>query len=422
MPLTDIQIRKAKPAEKLYKLTDGHRLYLVVKPNGTKLWWFQYRLDSKQHTYSIGVYPEISLAGARAERDQARDLVAKGIHPTHARHAERGQNIASATNTFRVVADEWLSEKKPHVSDYYYKQIKSGLLDDIYPSIGQLPLSSVTTSHVLDILTRVKKRGASCVAINLRQWISQIFLYAIVTQRADTDPAAPLKGFITRPEINHAQAMKPADIVEFMRRLSRFGGNRTTALAIRLMMLTFVRTNELRHAEWSEFDFERGIWSIPAAKMKMRRVHMVPLSTQALELLTELKRITGSGRYLFPNTRRPDTCMSGTTINRAIEYMGYQSATWTGHDWRATAQTQLLEMGFPEQHTEVQLAHAKKSKTQAAYNHAVYLPQRTEMMQSWADWLDKRLAEAQADPGEPIIKTKRKPVRRKAESPGSIQG
>lgn len=417
MPLTDIKIRQAKPADKPIKLTDSNGLYLEIKPNGSKLWRYRYRIAGKENVYAIGEYPAIGLQDARREREAARELVKQGIHPSHARQAGRGLNIESAANTFRVVADEWLVEKRPHVSAYYYLQIEGGLSTDVYPAIGALPISSITTRHILEILDKVKKRGAPTVAINLRQWVGQIFLYAIITQRADTDPSAPLKSFITRPEINHAKAMKPDDIVEFMRRLQRYGGNRTTVIAMQFMMLTFVRTNELRHAEWAEFDLERGLWSIPGEKMKMRRVHLVPLSKQALALLTELQQITGAGRYLFPNCRRPTGCMSGTTLNRAIEYMGYPSATWSGHDWRATAQTQLLEMGFPEPHTDVQLAHAKKSRTAAAYNHAVYLPQRVAMMQAWADWMDARLADAKADPGTPTKLPKRVPVPQKKNSP-----
>lgn len=382
--LTDIQVRQAKLA---CKLADSHGLLLEVTRAGSKKWRYRYRLDGKENTFALGDYPGMGLQAARQARDSARELVKQGIHPAHHRASLKGKNVAAAANTFRVVAEEWLADKTPRIAPYYSKQIRTGLDTDIYPTIGDLPIKSVTTAHVLDIINKAKNRGAATVAINLRQWISQVFLHAIVTGKADTDPAQSLRGFIKRPPINHAKAWKAGDLKTFKVRLGG-KGNHTTYLALELMMLTFVRTAELRKAEWAEFDLERRLWSIPAEKMKMRRTHIVPLSRQAMATLVELKKITGNGRYLFPNTRRPNACMSGTTLNRAIEYLGYPSGYWSGHDFRATAKTHLLEQGWSDGVTEAQLAHSPRGQTAAAYNHAVYVKERHEMMQAWADWLD----------------------------------
>jgi integrase len=247
----------------------------------------------------------------------------------------------------------------------------------------------VTAAHLLEILQEMEKRGAETYAMQLRQWCSAIFRHAVVTLRADGDPAAALKGALSRPQVNHSKPMTPEQIGDFKARLSAYGGNRTTVIAMRLMLYTFVRTVELRKAQWIEFDTETAEWKIPAERMKMRRVHVVLLPRQASSLLAELQNITGSCKWLFPNFRRPDDVMSATTINRALEHMGYASGLWTGHDFRATASTRLHEMGYRSEWIERQLAHVEGNKTKAAYNHAEYLTERKEMLQAWADWIDK---------------------------------
>jgi len=397
MALTDLKIRQTAAPTSPLKLTDGGGLYIEIKPNGSKLWRYRYRIAGKENVFALGAYPTISLQDARRMRDDARALVKQGIHPSHARQSEKAHNIELSGILFRTFADEWMEEKKQTIVPYYYQQIERGFREDIYPFIGNLPLWSIKTIHVYDIVDRVRKRGAPSVAINLRQWMSQVFVKAIVNGLIESDPAAPLHRTIQRGEINHAQAMNSSEITEFIKRLDKYGGNRTTVIALNLMMLTFVRTNELRHAQWTQFDLERRFWIIEAGRMKLRRKHLIPLAAQAVALIEELRGITGANLYLFPNNRDPRKCMSPTTINRAIEYLGYEPATWTGHDFRATAQTQLLEMGFEEDHTEVQLAHAKRSKTKAAYNHAKYLRPRIKMMQTWADWLDERRNEARVE-------------------------
>lgn len=388
MPLTDIKIRQAKASERPLKLSDGNGLYLEVKPNGSKLWRYRYRIDGKENLYAIGDYPTITLSDARKVRDDARELIKKGQHPAHDRQNGRRQTIASNRDTFKAIAQEWIEKKRGGWTPYYLLQIERGMKTDIYPRIGRLPIRAVTSADVLAILDRASKRGAETVALNLRQWCSAVFRYAVATLRADLDPAAPLRGAVIRPPVEHSKPLSREDIADLQNRLAVYGGHRTTIIAVRLLLLTFVRTTEVRHAEWADFHLEDAEWRIPAERMKMRRMHIVPLARQAIEALRELKTVTGDGRCLFPNTRRPHDVMSGTTVNRALSIMGFAVGEVSGHDFRATASTRLHEMGYRSEIIELQLAHTERNRVKAAYNHADYLLERRQMMQAWADWLD----------------------------------
>ncbi|MEO6918688.1 MAG: integrase arm-type DNA-binding domain-containing protein [Collimonas sp.] len=388
--LTDTKIRNAKPTAKPYVLQDGNGLYLEVRPSGTKYWRYRFWLTpTKDGRYTIGEYPAVSLSEARRERERAREMVKQGINPTHEKQTDKLRQATSRANTFEAVTREWLAKKADKVSPYTLKQMTNAFEQNAFPKIGRWPIRNVTAAHLLDILQTMETRGATTFAIQLRQWCSAVFRHAVVTLRADADPAAALKGALIRPKINHSKPMMPEQIGDFLARLRKYGGNRTTVLAMRLMLYTFVRTLELRKSSWEEFDLENAEWRIPAERMKMRRPHTVPLPTQAIAILEELKRITGAGTWLFPNFRRPDDVMSATTINRALENMGYDSGLWTGHDFRATASTQLYEMGYRTEWIERQLAHAEENKTKAAYNHAEYLVERRKMLQAWADWIDQ---------------------------------
>ena len=356
-----------------------------MKPNGSKLWRYRYRIEGKENLYALSEYPTMSLQDARKAREGVRELVKQGIRPSHARRATTAKQIGDNANTFKAVAEEWIERNRANWSPYYLKQIRRGMDQDIFPFIGRLPLRQVTAKDVLDVLNRAVDRGAETVAINLRQWCSSVFRYGVATLRADFDPVAALKGAIIRPAVENAQPMSRAQLKIFLTKLQDYGGLRTTYLAIRFILYTFVRTVEMRRGVWEEVKIDESLWVIPAGKMKMNRIHMVPLSTQAADVLHELRQITGAGKHLFPNSRRPDDIMSGTTINRAMEYLGIP---FTGHDFRATASTHLHEMGWDSRLVELQLAHAEKNKVKAAYNHAQYLPERREMMQAWADWLD----------------------------------
>ncbi|MCX7192424.1 MAG: tyrosine-type recombinase/integrase [Proteobacteria bacterium] len=388
MPLTDIAVRNAKPKEKLYKLSDMGGLQLHVSPTGARLWRYKYRIAGKESSFSIGNYPDTTLAKAREIHGKARDLVQQGIHPIHHRKQQELERFLASGNTFKSIATDWIAQKKSKWSAYYQLQVERGMRVDVYPDIGSIPIKQITAAHILKIVRTVEKRGAPTVAILIQQWCSSIFSYAVVNLKADYNPVAAIKGVIDRPNVEHNKSLLIEEIPDFIRALSDYGGYRTTCIAIKLLMLTFVRTAELRKAEWKEFDFEKAIWLIPAHKMKMRRPHIVPLSKQSIKLLLELKEWTGSRSVLFPNYRNPSTCMTATTINRAIERMGY-SGRFSAHGFRSTASTILRETKkIPVVYIERQLAHAHKNQTEAAYDHAQYLDDRIEMMQIWADFID----------------------------------
>jgi len=391
MSLTDAKIRNAKPGPRPIKLADGGGLYLEVRPTGAKLWRFRYRIAGKENVFAIGDYPAISLAEVRAEHGKARALVKQGIHPSHSRQAERLSNHAANANTFEAVAKEWIAKKSPGWTPYYLRQVERFLESDVFPHVGRLPIRSVTAAHLLEIIRRIEGRGAESVALLVRQWSSAIFRYAVATLRADGDPAAALKGAIHRPKVEHHKPLSRSQIVEFTKALEKYGGYRTTVIALRLMLLTFVRTVELRKAEWSEFDLDNAEWRIRAERMKMREPHIVPLSTQAVSLLRELQTYTGGRNALFPNYRRPNECMTATTLNRALERMGLNgkgSIGFSAHGFRATASTILNEMGYRSDVIERQLAHAERDKVRASYNHAEYMDERKAMMQEWASLVE----------------------------------
>ena len=405
MPLTDAKIRNTKPGDKPIKLTDGGGLYLEVRPTGAKLWRYRYRIAGKENVFAVGKYfndkrtGHISLDNARSERDKARVLVKQGIHPAHNRQAAMLATHAENANTFEAVAKEWIAKKKPGWTTYYLRQVERAHGADVFPYIGNLPIRAVTAAHLLEIIKRIEKRGAETVALLVRQWASAIFRYAVATLRADSDPAAALKGAIHRPKVKHHKPLSRDQIADFLKALDSFGGYRTTVIALRLMLLTFVRTVELRAAHWTEIDLDRAEWRIPAERMKMREPHLVPLSQQSVELLRELHTYTGGRAFLFPNYRNPKTCMTPTTLNRALERMGFNgkgSIGFSAHGFRATASTILNELGYRSEVIERQLAHAERNKVRASYNQAEYLEERRTMMQQWADLTDE-MAKAGAE-------------------------
>jgi integrase len=410
MPLTDSQIRNTKPGDKPIKLTDGGGLYLEVRPTGAKLWRYRYRIAGKENVFAVGEYAQapngeakeqtqarrnagmLTLAEARVRLEEWRALVKQGIHPAHNRQAARLANHAENANTFEAVAREWIAKKKPGWTPYYLRQVERFHETDVFPYIGNLPIRNVTAAHLLEIVRRIEGRGAASVALLVRQWASAIFRYAVATLRADTDPAAALKGAIHRPKVEHHKPLSRDQVADFVKALDSYGGYRTTVIALRLMLLTFVRTVELRAAHWAEFDLDRAEWRIPAERMKMREPHIVPLSRQAVELLLELHTHTGGRSFLFPNYRNPKTCMTPTTLNRALERMGLNgkdSIGFSAHGFRATASTMLNELSFRSEVIERQLAHAERNKVRASYNQGEYMEERRAMMQQWANLTDE---------------------------------
>jgi integrase len=385
--LTDTTVKKAKAKAKPYKIADGGGLYLLVSATGAKLWRYKYRIGGKEGTFAIGEYPAIGLAKARTEHATSRDLVDHGVHPLHNRKAEELKQIADAGNTFKTIANNWIEKNKKRWTPSYLRQVERFMAADVFPQIGTLPIKQVTAAHVLKIMKQAEGRGAETIAILIRQWCSAVFRYAAANLQADADPAVALKGAVARPKVRHNAALSAKEIPALMTALGKFGGYRTTSIAVELLLLTFVRTVELRKAKWSEFDLEAALWRIPAERMKMKTEHLVPLSSQAVALVKELNEWTGGRNYLFPNYRTPKDCMTATTVNRALDRMGYRGK-FSAHGFRSTASTLLHEQGYRPEVIERQLAHAERNKVKAAYNHAEYLKERTVMMQHWADYID----------------------------------
>jgi len=396
--LTDVLVRNVKPAAKIVRLFDGGGLYLEVAPSGGKWWRLKYRHSGKEKRISLGVYPDISLKDARERRDEARKLIANGIDPSEARKAEKVQVVADA-ETFEFVAREWHKKFLPSWTPSTAETIITRLEQNIFPWIGSKPARVVTAPELLAALRRIESRGAVESAKRVRQYCGQVFRYAIATGRAERDPAADLKGALAPVKAKHFAAITDSKAVAgLLRAIEEYRGAFVTLCALKLAPLTFVRPGELRHAEWSEFDLDAAEWRIPGPKMKMRDMHIVPLSRQAVEVLKDLHPLTGSGKYVFPSERTASRPMSENTVNAALRRMGFARDEMTGHGFRSMASTLLNEKGWPPDVIERQLAHAERNKVRAAYNRAEYLAERRRMMQDWADYLDALKSGAKVTP------------------------
>lgn len=388
--LSVTEIKNAKPVEgKPKKLWDGGGLHLYITST-SKSWRYKYRLFGKENLYTLGQFPLVGLAEARERHAQAVKLVANGIAPLTQQVSDMLAKQLQAEHTFSSVSAAWLKTKSGCTA-YYRAQIEHALNSDLIPVIGKRPIKDIKAAEILKILKDVEGRGAPVVALNIKQWCSAIYDFAVQNLLADYNPLSVLKGVVKRPAIKHNVALKPAELTKLMIEFEKYGGYRATILAMELLMLTFVRTVELRKAQWTEFNFDVGEWRIPAERMKMKIPHVVPLSKQAISRLRELQTITGAGSHLFPNLRRPDSFMTATTINQALKRIGFSGTGTIGfsaHGFRGTASTILYEKEYRSEIIERQLAHSEKNRSKAAYNHAQYLPARKTMMQDWADYLD----------------------------------
>ncbi len=395
MPLTDTTIRNAKPGAKPKRLFDSGGLYLEVSPSGSKLWRLKYRIAKREKRLAFGIYPEVSLKDARVKRDDARKLLAAGIDPSEHRKVAQQQDA----NGFEAVAREWFTKFSPSWSPDHAERVIRRLERDIFPWIGPRPIGNVTAPELLTALRRVESRGVVETAHRAMQNCSQVFRYAVATGRAERDPTADLRGALPPVKGNHfASITEPKAIGELLRAINGYQGSFATQCALRLAPLVFVRPGELRRAEWIEFDLDAAEWRIPASKMKMRVIHVVPLSSQAVSILRELYPLTGTGKYVFPGTRGKDRPMSENTVLAALRRMGYGTNDMTGHGFRSMASTILNEQGWNRDAIERQLAHAERDNVRAAYNYAEHLPERRKMMQQWADYLDKLKAGAEVIP------------------------
>jgi integrase len=406
--LTPITIKaKAKPGATPFKLTDGKGLYLLVNPNGACYWRMAYRFAGLQKLLALGVHPELSLAGARDAAQKARDSLKNGIDPNatrkelkEAKVAKVAEAIAEAVaetieatrnaRTFQVVAEEWLAKQASKRSDSTMQKARWMLTAFAFPSIGAHPIDAIKASDLLACLRTLEARGVLETASRLQQRMNAICRYAVACDYMTHNPAVNLKDTLdTRDAIPRAAITKPEKIGELLRAIEGFDGYMATGYALRLSALTFVRPGEIRGALWSEFDFTANVWRIDAKRMKMKAGHDVPLSRQALELLNELKPLSGSGRLLFPGVRANDRPISENTLNAALRTLGFSGDVMTAHGFRAMASTRLNEMlQFKPDAIERALAHKEPNKVRASYDRSEHWAERVKMMQVWADYLD----------------------------------
>lgn len=395
MALTDIKVKSAKggikpdgeTTTKRYKMGDTRGLYLEVAPNGGKWWRLKYRFDGKEKRLSLGVYPDVGLKEARNRREALRQQVANGIDPSEIRKVEK--EIASDKNCFETVAREWHTKFSANWTKDHAERTLTRIKNDAFPWIGNKNINDITAPELLSVLRRVESRGALETAHRINQICGQIFRYAIATGRAERDPAADLKGALPPTRVkHHASIIEPKNVGELLRAINNYSGSIITATALKLSPLLFVRPGELRQAEWSEIDFDVCEWRIPAEKMKMRVLHIVPLSNQAIKVLKEIQPVSGRGKFVFPSNRTVTRPMSNNTINASLRRLGYAKDEMTAHGFRSMASTILNEQGWNRDAIERQLAHSEKDGVRAAYNYAQYLPERKKMMQAWADYLD----------------------------------
>ncbi len=391
MPLTDIKIRNVKPNKKPAKLFDGGGLFLLVTPSGGKWWRLKYRFGGREKLLSLGTYPEISLQEAREKRDQARKQLANDIDPGTNRKAVKAAQVDRDTNTFEVIAREWMDRQAASWAPSHADKIIRRLERDIFPWLGKRPIAEITAPELLKVLRRIEERGVVETAHRALQNCGQIFRYAIATGRATHDLSSDLRGALPPVKGGHFAAITdPKEVGELLRAINGYKGELITKCALRLAPLVFVRPGELRGAEWSEIDLEAATWNIAAERMKMRVPHLVPLSKQAVAILRELHPLTGAGRFVFPGARGKDRPMSDNAILAALRRMGFSKDEISGHGFRAMARTILDEvLNVRPDYIEHQLAHAVRDPNGRAYNRTAHLDERRKMMQKWADYLDE---------------------------------
>ncbi|MDQ2076082.1 integrase arm-type DNA-binding domain-containing protein [Marinimicrobium sp. ABcell2] len=403
MPLADTRVKKAKPAEKDYKLSDEKGLYLLVKANGRKYWRLKYRLGGKEKLLAIGVYPDVSLKAARDARDKAREMVAQGLDPNQAKKERKA--ATSAGNLFEAIAREWYANQFPTWADATAKKRLALLENDLFPWLGARSVSDITSLDLLTCLRRIEARGANDTAHNARQVFNQIFRYARITQRTTNEPERDLQGALAPKGVKHRPAITdPEKFARLLLAIDNYRGSLVVRSLLALCPLLFQRPGEMIAMEWEQLDLEAGEWrytppkTIHKVKCPDGIPHIVPLSTQAVAILTDLYPLSGHGRFVFPSQRREGGHASAGTINKALQNMGYDTAVeHCAHGFRSSARTMLDEvLGLRVELIEHQLAHAVRDALGRAYNRTSHLPQRREMMQQWADYLDVLKLQAQS--------------------------
>ena len=397
--LTATAVKQTKPRESSYKMTDGGGLFLLVKPQG-KYWRYDYRFAGKRKTLALGVYPDVSLADARKSHLIAREQIAAGIDPSQAKKIKKMTKNLVSSDSFEAIAREWFNQKMSSMSDGHKKRTMRILEKDLFPSLGSRPVSNITAPEVLAVLTKIESRTVD-IAHRAKQTAGLVFRYAIATGRCNNDPARDLSGALkTRKKKHLASITDPNEVGALMFAINSYLGTPIVKTALALSAYLFQRPGEIRHMEWSEINWDDNRWEIPAHKMKMKREHIVPLSSQAKDLLSELHGLTGRGMYVFPGARGASRPLSENGVRTALRTMGYGNDTMTPHGFRAMARTILDEvLNFRPDWIEHQLAHAVKDPNGRAYNRTAHLVGRKQMMQVWADYLD-HLSELASGHGE----------------------
>lgn len=398
MTLTDTAIRQTKPRDKAFKLTDGQGLFLLVQPTGARLWRLKYRFDGKEKLLALGAYPAVSLAVARRRCNAARELLADGQDPgAERKQAKRAARLA-AENSFEAVARAWWEKWRGDRTTRTAHAALRALENHVFPHIGNKPITAVEPVDVLDTLRPLEARGTTDMLKRVRARIGEIYIFAIASGAARGNPAEGLHKAVTPHKEQRRAALRGFELRDFFIRLEAVRISAPIKLALRLLVLTFVRPGELRCALWEEFDMDAGVWTVPAERdrtrgltgMKMREEHTVPLSRQAVAVLRELQALTGGRDLLFPNRNGQGRPISDNTLNKALRAMGYASEQVTGAGFRATATGMLLEQGFKPGVIDRQLAHRERKQVFAAYSHqAQFMKERKAMMQAWADYLDR---------------------------------
>ncbi|CDW95062.1 MULTISPECIES: integrase arm-type DNA-binding domain-containing protein [unclassified Thiomonas] len=399
--LSDAALRRAKPTDKLQRLRDGDGLYLLLRPDGKRWWRFDYRCGGKDKTLSVGVYPDVTLARARQRADEIRQQLLDGIDPSVARKAKvtgvvTGVVTGEVSDSFEIIAREWHAGRAPTLSGNTSKNILLRLQNNAFPYIGQKSVRELRAPDVLDVLRRIEARGLGETARRVHQLIAQVMRYAVATGRADADPTPALRGALKPVMVrHHAAVIEPVELGAMLRAFEGYSGGVVVRTAVQLQVMLFVRPGELRRMEWAELDLDGAQWRIPGEKMKMREPHIVPLPQQAVALLKDLRPFSSRSRYVFPSPRSKDRPMSENAVNVALRALGFDRDTVTGHGFRATARTILDEhLRYRVEVIEMQLAHAVRDPLGRAYNRTKYLEERKDMMQAWADYLDKLKADS----------------------------
>lgn len=378
--ITELQAKSAKPKDRPYMIRDDRGLYLRVDPSGRKYWILRTWTAGKERKTSLGPYPIVGLKDARIRRDEIQAARARGEDPF--------KKTPERPETFAQAVDDWLRSKMAAMSPGYLRVVHLRLKKYILPLMGDLRLEQITPGEILRLCRGIEARGSIETAARVRQIIGQVFRFAIAADLTEMDPTSALRGALQTAPVKHYAAFTSASDARRLMRTVREYPYPVMRAALLFSVLTFARPGEVRAAEWREIDTERAEWRIPAEKMKMRRPHIVPLATQALAALEELRPLTGSGRWLFPSPRNDGRCMSENGVRVALRSMGFTNEDVTPHGFRAMASTLLNENGWPPDVIERQLAHAERNQVRAAYNHAEYLEERRKMMQWYADWLE----------------------------------